>query len=92
MYNSSQVACVDFSADGSRVVSGSYDGMVRIWNATTGEMEAKLEGHTSDVTSVAFSQDGCQVVSGSHDRTVRIWNTTTREMNAKLEGHAGPVM
>ena len=40
---------------------------VRIWNAMTGEMEAKLEGHTDVVTSVAFSQDGSRVVSGSRD-------------------------
>jgi hypothetical protein len=68
---------VAFSQDGSRVVSGSVDKTVRIWNVTTGEAEAELKGHTDWVRSVAFSQDGSHVVSGSRDETVRIWNVTT---------------
>ncbi|KIJ92871.1 hypothetical protein K443DRAFT_42365, partial [Laccaria amethystina LaAM-08-1] len=71
------VMSVAFSQDGGRVVSGSGDCRVRVWNATTGEVEAELKGHTDSVTSVAFSQDGSQVVSGSDDETVRIWNVTT---------------
>jgi WD40 repeat protein len=49
-------------------VSGSDDKTVRIWNVTTGEVEAELKGHTDLVTSVSFSQDGSQVVSGSMDK------------------------
>ena len=71
------VLSVVFSHDGRRVVSGSNDKTVQIWNVMTGEVEAVLEGHTDFVTSVAFSQDGSQVVSGSYDKTVRIWNTMT---------------
>jgi WD40 repeat protein len=72
------VRSVAFSQDGSRVVSGSYDKTVRIWNVTTGEVEAELlKGHTDFVRSVEFSQDGSRVVSGSNDKTVRIWNVTT---------------
>ena len=70
MQNGSPVYSVAFSHNGSQVVSGSNDGAVRIWNATTGEVEAELKGHTNWVSSVAFSQDGSQVVSGSSDKTV----------------------
>jgi WD40 repeat protein len=81
------VNSVAFSQDGSRVVSGSEDNTGPIWNATTGEVEAELKGHTDWVTSVAFSQDGSRVVSGSDDKTVRIWNATTGEVEAELKGH-----
>ena len=77
---------VAFSQDGSRVVSGSKEKTVRIWNLTTGVVEAELMGHTDQVTSVAFSQDGSQVVSGSYDKTVRIWNVITGEVEAELKG------
>ena len=87
MQNGSEVYSVAFSWDGSRVVSGSLDNIVRIWNATTGEVEAELKGHTDLVRSVAFSQEGSQVVSGSNDKTVRIWNTMTGEVEAELKGH-----
>jgi WD40 repeat protein len=75
--NKSAVQFVMLSPNGSRVVSGSDDKTVHIWNATTGEVEAELEGHTDWVWSVAFSQDGNRVVSGSFDKIVQIWNTTT---------------
>ena len=70
MQNGSVVNSVAFSQDGSRVVSGSDDSIVRIWNATTGEVEVDLRGHTGSVTSVAFSKDDSRVVSGSHDNTI----------------------
>ena len=69
MQNRSGVMSVAFSQDGSKVVSGADINIVRIWNATIGEIEAELKGHTDWVNSVAFSQDG-RVVSGSNDKTV----------------------
>ena len=80
------VSSVVFSMDGMRVVSGSYDKTVRIWDAVTGNSIATLEGHTNPVTSVAFSMDGMRVVSGSWDKTVRMWDAVTGNCIATLEG------
>ncbi|TFK95194.1 quinon protein alcohol dehydrogenase-like superfamily, partial [Pterulicium gracile] len=68
---------VAFSPDGTRVVSGSGDNSVRIWDASTGEEKHKLDGHTSLVTSVAFSPDGTRVVCGLPAKDVHLWNTMT---------------
>ena len=62
MHHPNSVLSVSFSPDGTRVVSGSYDHSVRIWNAITGEIERVLEGHQDHVISVAFSPDGARVV------------------------------
>ena len=65
---------VAVSSDGQRIVSGSTDQTVRIWNAQTGEpIGQPLQGHTGPVWSVAISPDGQRIVSGSDDQTVRIW-------------------
>jgi WD40 repeat protein len=87
MQNGSGVRSVAFSQDGSRVVSGSDDKMVRIWNVTTGGVEAELKGHTDRVTYVAFSQDGSRVFSGTEDNRVRIWNVMMGEVEAELKCH-----
>jgi WD40 repeat protein len=82
------VTSVAFSPDnGSRIVSGSDDTTVRIWDTSTGEALATLNGHDRPVASVAFSPDGSRIVSGSTDHTVRIWDTSTGEALATLEGH-----
>ncbi|KIJ42176.1 hypothetical protein M422DRAFT_171603 [Sphaerobolus stellatus SS14] len=81
------VSSVAFSPDGQRVVSGSYDNTIRIWNAHTGELvSGPFEGHTEWVVSVAFSPDGQRVVSGSRDDTIRIWNAHTGELVCGLFG------
>ena len=69
------VSSVSLSADGSRIVSGSRDRTVRVWNAESGEcVLGPLEGHTNHVNSVSFSGDGSRIVSGSSDNTVQVWD------------------
>ncbi|KAE9403383.1 WD40 repeat-like protein [Gymnopus androsaceus JB14] len=83
------VYSVAFSHDGTRIVSGSSDKTVRIWDATTGaQMGDPLQGHDHYVNSVAFSHDGTRIVSGSSDKTVRIWDATTgAQMGDPLQAH-----
>lgn len=59
-------ACVsaDFTVGGSKLVSGSWDGTVRLWETTSGELSNTLVGHDGKVTSVAFSDSGEWLVSG----------------------------
>ena len=68
------VNSVAFSPDGRRIVSGSQDRTIRIWNALTGECLRTIRGHQGPVEAVAFSPDGTSVVSGSKDNTVRMWD------------------
>ena len=75
--HSNFVRSVAFSSDGTRVVSGSDDKSVLIWNMNAGEIEHILERHSGAVNSVAISHDGTRVVSGSDDESVRIWNAVT---------------
>ena len=68
------VSSVGYSPDGRRIVSGSQDCMVQIWDADNGAELGCLSGHEHFVESVAFSPDGRQIVSGSADCTVRVWD------------------
>lgn len=58
-----------------RLVSGSDDMTIRIWDVTT-RTSRVLKGHTRWVHSLAVLPDGC-LVSGSDDRTIRMWNVMT---------------
>ncbi|KAF5344466.1 hypothetical protein D9758_014162 [Tetrapyrgos nigripes] len=85
----SEVEGISVSPDGTRIVSGSKDGTVRIWDAQTGTAIGEpLQGHEDWVQSVAFSPDGARIVSGSDDRTVRIWDAQTgTAIGEPLQGH-----
>jgi WD40 repeat protein len=76
MTHSHTVTSINFSPEGNRIVSGSRDNCVRIWNIASGEQEVKLDGHTLIVTSVAFSVDGTHIASGSEDYTLQIKRRT----------------
>ena len=74
MPHAREVTPVAFSSDGSRIVSGSRDSIVRIWNTATGKQAAELEGRSRRVTSVVFSHR--YIASGSGNSTVRLWGAT----------------
>ncbi len=89
--HSSSVNAVAVSADGRKVVSGSGDETVKIWDAESGEELCTLSGHSDVVTAVAVSADGRKVVSGSGDETVKIWDAESGEELCTLSGHSDVV-
>ena len=76
---------------GGRVVSGSGDSTLRVWNAVTGECERTLDGHTHTVNALVALADG-RMVSASGDKTLRVWNAATGECEHTLEGHTDVVI
>src|SRR5258706_7672190 len=67
------VTSVNYSPNGARVATGSYDRTIRIWDAESGAVVGEpLTGHTDLVSSVAYSPDGRHIISGSYDSTIRI--------------------
>ncbi|KAK5202848.1 hypothetical protein LTR96_011230 [Exophiala xenobiotica] len=89
--HSELVTAVAFSPNGRQIVSGSWDKTIRIWDATTGQVEKTLAGHSGAVDAVAFSPDGRQIVSGSRDNTIKIWDATTGQVEKTLAGHSAGV-
>ena len=67
------VLSVAYSPDGTKIISGSGDKTIKIWNANTGESLKTLVRDLSFVFSVAYSPDGTKIISGSDDTTIKIW-------------------
>jgi WD40 repeat protein len=62
-----------FSPDGKRILSGSYDHTVRLWDVASGKEVCRFFGHSNWVWGVAISADGKYGLSGSLDKTMRLW-------------------
>ena len=58
------VNSVVFSPDGKKIVSGSWDCTIRVWDSENGiEIIQSLKGHSENVCCVAYSPDGKRIAS-----------------------------
>jgi WD40 repeat protein len=89
--HSEQVLAVAWSPNGKRIVSGSRDMTLQVWDAFTGKHTQIFHGHTDAVPSVAWSPDNRYVASASWDKTVQLWDTATGQHVSTYRGHSQSV-
>jgi WD40 repeat protein len=77
--HTSQVLCIRFTTDGSRLISSSADRTIKIWDVNTGDCLATLPGHQNWVWSFNLSPDAQMLLSGSQDETIKCWNLSTEQ-------------
>jgi WD40 repeat protein/serine/threonine protein kinase len=82
---------VDFSPDGSRFVTASYDHTAQVWDTATGApLFKKPLQHSGPVNSARFSPDGHKIVTVTHDGFAHVWNARTGEPLLKPLRHGKP--
>jgi len=69
-----KINSVDFSSDGRYLATGCDDGLVRLFNPTTGRLEKKLTGFVDRITYVQFSPDGRQITISINDQPDQIYD------------------
>ncbi|CAH2091640.1 unnamed protein product [Euphydryas editha] len=74
--HSLDMTCLTYSPDGLYIVTGGYDGKVKVWNTTSGFCFVTFNEHKSTVTSIVFSANKKFFVSSSLDGTVRCYDLT----------------
>jgi WD40 repeat protein len=75
--NDDQFNVASFSSDSKKIVTGSNDQIVRIWNSADGKLLHKFERHSGDVRSVQFADKDKKVLSSSFDGTIKLWDIKT---------------
>lgn len=75
-----------FTPKGDHLVSGSFDGYVRVWDLKSGEA-VRAMNHGERVYRISISPSGQHVLSASFENTARIWNIETGEAQSDWMEH-----
>ncbi|KAG0703993.1 hypothetical protein DFH29DRAFT_404756 [Suillus ampliporus] len=78
------VTAVAAFPDGQRIVTGSTDKTLRLWDLKTGVVLKKMERHRSTVWRLAVSPDGQFIASGDQSGEVIVWHGETGEPLTQL--------
>ncbi|RFU26536.1 hypothetical protein B7463_g9792, partial [Scytalidium lignicola] len=85
-----------------RILSGSYDGLLRVWNKSgqtiATSTPSSAGGHTSSIKAAKFISP-TQIASSGFDRTIRVWKYSEAEDHfsgdlkpiLELYGHKGSI-
>jgi WD40 repeat protein len=82
------VRAAAFSPDGALLLSGSTEGMLKLWDAATGQLLRTFAGQKGPVYCVAFSPDSARLVSSGGDM-LKLWDAATGQLLRTFAGHNG---
>ncbi|CAK7212758.1 SCF ubiquitin ligase complex subunit cdc4 [Sporothrix eucalyptigena] len=81
------ITCLQFDDD--KIITGSDDTLIHIYDTKTGKLLKKLEGHEGGVWALQY--EGNVLVSGSTDRSVRVWDIEKGLCTQVFYGHTSTV-
>ncbi|KAJ3291214.1 hypothetical protein HK104_006274 [Borealophlyctis nickersoniae] len=82
------IYCLQFDED--KIVSGSRDDTIKIWDMKSGKCRTTLMGHHGSVLCLQY--DDRHIVSGSSDSTIMVWDVKTGRSLRTLLGHTESVL
>jgi WD40 repeat protein len=84
--HSNWVSACGWSPDGRRIVSGSSDNSLKVWDAQSGDCVLTLQGHSNSVSACGWSPDGRRIVSGSSDNSLKSVGCPKRRLRPHSPG------
>lgn len=78
------------SPDGKLLATAGKEGLIKVWDAKTGEKVFNKKAHTGDVRSIAFDSASSRLASGGNDKVVKVFDINGDEI-ASLAGHPATV-
>jgi WD40 repeat protein len=86
--HTSHVISVAFSPDGSRLLTASWDGTAKLWDAATGQEVLPLRWNADSATAAAYSPDGRRLAAAAVDGTFKVWDAATGQELLAPKGHS----
>ncbi|MBN1629749.1 MAG: hypothetical protein JW990_08295, partial [Thermoleophilia bacterium] len=97
LQHENSVAAVQWSSDGTQILTASNDGTAKVWDAsasspTYGEELLTISGHQGVVVSAEWSPSGDRIVTAGWDGTAKVWDAVTGEELLTFAQHRDAVV
>lgn len=79
---------IDVNKSGTKALTAGRDGRALVWNLSTKQPIAKLQGHSDWVSKISLSPDSRYAATSSSDRKVILWNLHTYKPIAELNNQS----
>jgi predicted NACHT family NTPase len=89
--HTSWIRCLAFSPDGTRLASGSSDGIIILWDVETGDRLHAFQAHSSLVLTVTFSPSEDVLASSGGDGIIKLWHLSGSSLQPATNAQTDPV-
>lgn len=80
-----------YTPDGKHVLSGGWDGHLRLWEANSGAHLTGFKAADKPVSACAAAPDNLRWLSGSLDGMLATWDATTQQRASVFLAHTRPI-
>ena len=86
-----EVYCAVYAPDGAFVLSGGWDGALRLWDAATGDSPLALTASPKPLSCCACTPDGQQWLSGTMEGLLSLWDGVSHSLLTSFMAHTRPI-
>lgn len=87
-----RIAAISYSPDGRYLASASFDGTVKLWDASTYQVIRTLTGTGGPILALAWHPKGDLLATGDRDKVAALWDVKTGDCISRLEGHGDMIV
>ena len=81
--HATRILDIFFLPDERRVITGSYDGTLMVWDLGNGEREGSSMDHRNPMWDFAMTRDGSKIISAGVSGVVKVWDVEARNLFTK---------
>ena len=75
--HNNDVSSLQFSNDGSKLYSASWDGVIFVWDVLSGSLLKRIDAHSDYINEILLTHDGEGIISASNDSTIKLWDASS---------------
>jgi WD40 repeat protein len=86
-----EALCCAYTPDGAFLLSGGWDGQLRLWESAFGSHVSAFQVSDKPVSACTVSPDGKNLLSGSLDGLLAVWDALTHQPKVNFLAHTRPI-